>query len=227
MIKIAKYTIELRHLRDNLFDFDYPYYEPEAKCYFEEKFIEHYYFNEIGFETIARFKQQLRAYLLRIAPYYLQRYQVELRCLKPDIDFMMNKDLKETFLRELEGNENNNFNGNDSSTSISTDINSSLNLLKESNLADGVSSSQIEDGYLTSSSQNEDNSSNKSNATNNSTTSNNSNRNNNETEKTELISKGNIGITSSAELKEKWVKVLYNLDEEIILGARNLFMMVY
>lgn len=214
---MAKYTIELRHLKDNLFDFDYPYYDEGNKCYFEEKFIEHYFFNEIGFETIARFKQQLRSYFLRVMPIYEQKYQIELRC--QDIDFMLNKDLKETFIRELDGNEENQFNG---STNTNEEGNNSNNV-RESNLEDGIAEIKIAQGYLTAATEDNNNYSNSS----ENISKNNSNRQNSEREKTELISQGNIGVTSSAELKEKWLKVLQNLDEEIILGARNLFMMVY
>lgn len=214
---MAKYSIELRHLKDSLFDFEYPYYDEENKCYFEEKFIEHYYFNEIGITPIQAFKQQLRAYLLRIMPLYKQKYQVELRC--QEIDFMLNKDLKETFIRELDVNEENQFNA----LSKSNEEGNNFNNVKESNLEDGIAEIKIEQGYLTGATEDNNNYSNSS--TNNSE--NNSNRQNREIEKTELLSQGNIGVTSSAELKDKWVKVLQNLDEEIILGARNLFMMVY
>lgn len=234
---MAKYTLELRTLEGNLFDFDYPYYEEESKCYFEEKFINHYYFHEIGFETIARFKQQLRAYLLRVMPYYQQLYEIELRC--KDIDFMLNKDLKETFIRDLEENEINivqtsqNEFGNTSTNINNNESNNSTNKSKESAIADGISSVKLEDGYLTNSSQSIDeyngNSStssktdNKSNLNINNT----GDKNNKQKEKTELISQGNIGVTSSAELKEKWQSCLNNIDEQIILGARNLFMYVY
>ena len=44
---------------------------------------------------------------------------------------------------------------------------------------------------------------------------------------TELISKGNIGVTSSAELLKQWRQVLINIDEMIIEECRDLFMMIY
>ena len=44
---------------------------------------------------------------------------------------------------------------------------------------------------------------------------------------TELISKGNIGITSSAELLKQWRQVLINIDEMIIEECRDLFMLLY
>ena len=44
---------------------------------------------------------------------------------------------------------------------------------------------------------------------------------------TELISKGNIGVTSSAELLKQWRQVLINIDEMIIEECRDLFMQIY
>ena len=44
---------------------------------------------------------------------------------------------------------------------------------------------------------------------------------------TELISKGNIGVTSSAELLKQWRQVLINIDEMIIEECRDLFMLIY
>ena len=41
------------------------------------------------------------------------------------------------------------------------------------------------------------------------------------------LSQGNIGITSSAELLQKWRDVLINIDEMIIEECRDLFMMIY
>ena len=70
---MAKYTIELyQMIRDKdfkLFDFDYDFYEEEAKAKFEEKFIDTYMFHEIGFETVLRFKHNLKARLNIIMPY--------------------------------------------------------------------------------------------------------------------------------------------------------------
>lgn len=234
---MAKYTLELRHLEDILFDFEYNFYSEEAKKEFQTKFIDHYYFNEIGFETVQRFKQQLKSYLNRIYPYYKELYEIELRC--KDIDFMLNKDLKETFVREIEENEKNNLKTNQneinsSNTNINTNENSNIiSKNKESNLADGVSNSMLDNGFLTNVNETNDNSNNESNSASNVNTNSNLTvnndaiKNNKQFEKTELVSQGNIGVTSSAELKQKWMDVIINLDEKIILGARYLFMYIY
>ena len=46
-------------------------------------------------------------------------------------------------------------------------------------------------------------------------------------EKTELLSQGNIGITSSAQLLKEWRDVLINMDKIIIESCNDLFMKVY
>ena len=51
-----------------------------------------------------------------------------------------------------------------------------------------------------------------------------SNQNNNITDK--FTSKGNIGITSSAELLEKWRSIIIDIDNEIIEEAEKFFMQI-
>ena len=46
-------------------------------------------------------------------------------------------------------------------------------------------------------------------------------------EKTELLSQGNIGITSSAQLLKEWREVLINMDKIIIDSCNELFMKLY
>ena len=52
-------------------------------------------------------------------------------------------------------------------------------------------------------------------------------RENTQTETITFKSQGNIGVTSSAELLQKWREVLINIDEMIINDCRDLFMQVY
>lgn len=208
---MAKYTIELDTLlRDTnfiLFNFDYDFYTDniEIKKKFEQKFIDRYRFNEIGFETVARFKHYLKTTLNEIAPYYKQLYESELRC--NDIDFMLNKDYTETFIKNID------------SLSKSTETqNSSYNdLTNESNINDGVSDVELTKGNLTSVTGNENTS------TSNGTGTSENTQNENYT----LTGKGNIGITSSAELLQKWREVMINIDHLILDDLSDLFMSIY
>lgn len=210
---MSKYTLELRriHQTHKIFDFDYDFYtnDETIKYNFEDKFINEYYFNEIGFETVGRFKQRLRTKLNKIMPYYSQLYQTELR--SKDIDFMLNKDLEEVYERVLEGS-------NTSKNDVTVDNSSTSNVL-ESNIDNGNASLELEKGSLTNVGKSTINDNTKSSNSVNDTT--------NQTERTKLSSKGNIGITSSAELLEKWRKVIINIDDLIINECSDLFMQVY
>ena len=208
---MARYTIELDTLlRDTnfiLFNFDYDFYTDniEIKKKFEQKFIDRYRFNEIGFETVARFKHYLKTSLNEIAPYYKQLYESELRC--NDIDFMLNKDYTETFIKNID------------SLSKSTETqNSNYNdLTNESNINDGVSDVELTKGNLTSVTGNENTS------TSNATGASENTQNENYT----LTGKGNIGITSSAELLQKWREVMINIDQLMLDDLADLFMSIY
>ena len=204
---MATYTIDLFTLLQDekfkLFDFNYNFYDEQHKQEFEEKFINYYMFNEIGFETVKRFKHYLKEKLNRIAPYYEQLYKTELRCLEGDIDFMLNKDLHETI------------NVKDKNTSKSKTNATSNTLNKESYLDNGNASLDLTEGNLTGVNSSDGNGITESDMS-------------GENEQlTELISKGNIGVTSSAELLKQWRQVLINIDEMIIEECRDLFMMIY
>ena len=210
---MSKYTLELRriHQTHKIFDFEYDFYtnDETIKYNFEDKFINEYYFNEIGFETVGRFKQRLRTKLNKIMPYYTQLYKTELR--SKDIDFMLNKDLEEVYERVLEGS-------NTSKNDVTVDNSSTSNVL-ESNIDNGNASLELEKGSLTNVG--------KSTLNDNTKSSNSVNDTTNQTERTKLSSKGNIGVTSSAELLEKWRKTIINIDDLIINECSDLFMQVY
>jgi hypothetical protein len=212
---LSKYTIDIYTLLQeedfSIFDFDYDFYtdDKNLKSSFEQKFLDTYLFNEIGQETVIRFKHFLKMKLNNIAPYYKQLYQTEIRCL--DIDFMLNKDLTETYERLVESEST----GKNDST-LKDNVSQGT---KESYLDNGNASLSLSDGGLTGVTS--------STSDNNSTSSSNSSTNDNQSEKTKLVSQGNIGVTSSAELLEKWRRVLINIDELIIEECRNLFMQIY
>ena len=212
---MAKYTIDLYTLLkdDNfkIFNFDYDFYTDDIniKQTFESKFIDRYMFNEIGFETVARFKHFLKERLNSIAPYYKQLYQTELE--SKNIKFLLNKDLTETFERIVEND------GNNSTDMLSN--NNGTQKSKESYLENGNADLGLNEGNLTGVSETSQN-----NTSNGSTS---TNYENNQNEKTKLVSQGNIGVTSSAELLKQWREVLINIDNMIIEECRDLFMTIY
>ena len=207
---MSKYTLELRYIYEdenyNLFDFPYNLYDNDLKPWFQEKFFQHFMFYEIGFDTIGTFKQRLMSKLNDIFPYYKQLYETEIRT--KGIDFMLNKDLKESYVRELTSNSNSNQESNVTSNSLSTAGQLTPSLIANSQKIDKFMDSAQKD-----------------NATSNSTSSGESNGNSRE--EYTLTSQGNIGITSSAELLTKWRETLLNIDLMIFEECNDLFMQIF
>ena len=84
----------------NIFDFEYPFYSEEYRPTFERHFIEHFYFDEIGQETVAKFKQRLKIKFNLIMPYWNKIFladNLEQRILD-------NYDVTETYTREVANN---------------------------------------------------------------------------------------------------------------------------
>ena len=217
---MSRYTIELREIENcicYLFPKGFPFYtdSEELRLNFIQKFYDEYMFREIGFETVERFKRSLLGKLNKIMPYYTQLYHTELE--SKNINFLLNKDLVETFEREVSGsseiNSNSTSNATGSSSSNSNDI-----------MYD-TPNTRIDDmtKYPTQGSQGENNATSSSNGTSTS----NQTGENTQSEKTSLISKGNIGITSSAQLLKEWREVIINIDELILNDLEDLFMLLF
>ena len=217
---MAIYTIELRDIENcicYLFPKNFPFYtdSEDLRQNFLQKFYDEYMFREIGFETVERFKRSLLGKLNKIMPYYTQLYHTELE--SKNINFMLNKDLIETFEREVSGSSEVNSNSTTNATGTST--------VNSNDIMYDTPNSRIDDitKYPTQGSQGENNATSSSNAT----SSNNQTGENTQTEKTSLISKGNIGITSSAQLLKEWREVIINIDDMILNELEDLFMLFF
>lgn len=219
----CRYSIELREFVEDplftLFDFDYPFYADDLsiKEEFEDRFIEHYYFHEIGFETVARFKHYLRSKLRDVMPYYSQLYESELKA--KDLNFLLNKDLREEFIRETSGTLESSAKTSGSNSMSSSNTNNS----KVSNIDNGVAAVNLNSGNLTGVSQ-DTTSASASNQTESGTTQANKT---NQNEKTIFTSQGNIGVVSSANLLKEWRDVMINIQLQLIEECHDLFMLVY
>ena len=76
---MSQYTLEIRELIENdveIFDFEYPLFDPLYKEGLEKKIIDHYFFREIGCETAGRFIFNLRVKMNEIMPIYNKMYEV-------------------------------------------------------------------------------------------------------------------------------------------------------
>ena len=98
---MAIYTLELREIVENykIFDFYYPLFDEDYRLTFERKFIEHFYFREIGSETVARFKFNLMSTLNLIMPYYNKLYISQLS----NVLNLNNYEVTETFEKSSNG----------------------------------------------------------------------------------------------------------------------------
>lgn len=79
---MADFTIELRHVvervgADNIGLSDYPIFDEQYREFLNAKIIDHYYYREIGLETVDMFIRQLRTKMAEIMPYYNKWYQAE------------------------------------------------------------------------------------------------------------------------------------------------------
>ena len=226
---MSNYTIELRFLDNppmtSLFDFQYDYYMKglvsdevyeQKKKEFEYKFLEFYYFDEIGYKTPDRFKQRLKNYLDMGFKKWNERYKTELEVERQNINFLLNKDLIEE--RITEGNATGTATTNSTSTSNSNNNSSNKNTVNDTPDTRFTSTENFATSITT------DETSSNSTNTGNGETTNTSNQNSNVNER--FTSKGNIGVTSSAELLEKWREVIIDIDNEIIEGAEKFFMQI-
>ena len=75
---MANYTMELRKVLEmghQIFDFHYDFYDENRRLKFEQDFIRHFYFREIGQETVDRFKHYLQDKFMTVFPYYNSLFQ--------------------------------------------------------------------------------------------------------------------------------------------------------
>ena len=237
---MANYTMTIGEmmndsLTQNIFPSVYEFYldDEQVRKAFEEKFIKHYYYREIGFESPFMFIHKLESHLKLNMPYWKQLYQTELE--SRNINFMLNKDLKETFIREIDTENQtsgtNTTQQNSTSSSSASQSGTSSNTHKESSINDGVAQVSLNDGYLTGASSDTGDTTNTGTASSSDDieTTGTSSQTGNEkmVEKTDLLSQGNIGITSSAQLLKEWREVLINMDKIIIDSCNELFMKLY
>lgn len=100
----SRVTAELREILDagvKLWDFEYPsYYQGDEKAAFEQKVIDHFYFRQIGAETVGRFLHYFRRTVREIMPYYIQRYKSVELMDDPEIRPLENYNMIEEFSAE-------------------------------------------------------------------------------------------------------------------------------
>ena len=115
---MAHYTITIKSLIDNNFDFqldEYPIFDENYRNTLNQNILFHYYENEIGFETAPLFRFYLKQKLNEIMPYYNELYKVQKKLIDENL-LLNNVNITEN----LQGT-----NTNNTSTSTSSQSNSS------------------------------------------------------------------------------------------------------
>ena len=93
---MGEFTLSIQEIKENnidLFDYTYPFYDETKRAEFERKITEHFYFREIGVETVGRFIFNLRVRLNEIMPYFNKMYVTESLVLR----ILDNYDVEETY----------------------------------------------------------------------------------------------------------------------------------
>lgn len=108
---MSKYTISIKNLMKNNFDFgltDYPIFDENYRETLNNNILYYFYEEEIGLETPELFKIYLNRTMNRIMPYYNNLYRAELNLL--DNGIFSNVNYTETSNRKVNSNSTSNTN---------------------------------------------------------------------------------------------------------------------
>ena len=202
---MSKYTITIKNLINNNFDFglnDYPIWNETYRNTLNKKILNHYYENEIGFETAELFKFYLNNKMTEIMPYYNKLYNSEELVL---IDILGNVNLRE---------ESNRLNNNDINTTSQSNSDTK-------NLFQDTPQGKINFAKL----QNQQWATNYTNNVNDINDSSTSHGENNENYNRQIT--GNNGKKYNIEILKDIQNNLFNIDLMIINELNDLFMQIF
>ncbi len=220
-------TVELREIVEsgvNIWAFEYPV--PRAsidyngktckvdfnKATFEKKIVDHFYFRQIGQETVGRWLHYFRTRIREIMPYYVQLYEFDAKFRNIE-DPLESYNLVETFKQEHSNN------GSVTSESNSEHNDESGNTRKFSNTPQGSIANL--DSYMTEATQESGSGSGSA-----SGSSEQSSEDSGTVEHT-LTKRGNIGVQPLGGEVENIRKAFINIDQMIINELNDLFLQVY
>lgn len=228
-------TVELREIVESgldIWNFEYPVPRPTIdyngktckvdfdKETFEKKIIDHYYFRQIGQETVGRWLHYFRTRMREIMPYFVQLYEFDAKFRNIE-DPLESYNLVETFKQEHSNNGS--VTGSSSSENSSERSDNGSTDHRFSNTPQG--SLDNLDHYLTEASKDVTNgSSNESGSV--SGSSEQSSEDSGVVEHT-LTKRGNIGVQPLGGEVENIRKALINIDQMVINELKDLFLQVY
>ena len=220
-------TVELREIVESGVDiwaFEYPV--PRAsidyngktcqvdfdKAAFEKKVIDHYYFRQIGQETVGRWLHYFRTRIREIMPYFVQLYEFDAKFRNID-DPLESYNLVETF------REDHSSDGSVTGKSSSERSDNTENVRKFSNTPQG--SVDLLDTYLTEATKENGKIGSKDSGDSSSTS-----KNIGKVEHT-LTKRGNIGVQPLGGEVENIRNAFINIDQMVINELNDLFLGVY
>lgn len=104
---MASFTVELRTVVEsgiNIFAFPYDFYDESKRREFERNFIRHFYFREIGCETVERFIWYLEDKMRTVFPYYNTLFEAA----QIDYNILDNYNVKEEYEIRRQGTDKEN-----------------------------------------------------------------------------------------------------------------------
>ena len=174
-----------------------------------EKIIKHYYFCEIGQETVPRFLFGLERRLNEIMPLYNQKY----KSIDLEINPIDNVNMTETFTHSIEGNGTTTTSGN----STNNDTLDSLNVESDTPPTELSETDILNNKYASKTGHNKNTSTGTQNSSGNINTNDN---------KTETYTRKEFGSSKGytfAQNIEQWRNIMINIDKEIIDELQDLF----
>lgn len=228
---MAKYTITIKTLIDNNFDFqmtNYPIFDETYRNTLNKNILNHYYENEIGFETAPLFRFYLNQKLNEIMPYYNELYKAQKNIIDNNL-LLNNVNITETLQGSNTRQDTNNTTTNTNSTSTSTNNGTSNNKnLFQDTPQDQISNTDIDNQkWATNLTLDKNTTNNTINDNSNSNGTSNNTLNSNGTNEYIKTIIGNNGGKFNIDLLNDIKNNLMNIDLMIINDLNELFMGLY
>lgn len=221
-------TVELRELVESgvkVWDFDYPsFYKGEEKKAFEQKVLDHYWFRQIGQETVGRWLHCFRSRIRDIMPYYIQLYDSE-KYLAEIEDPFATVDYTETFEQESTGASTVENTGTSTGTANENSDHTANNTRRFSNTPQGSIANL--DSYLTEATQETATDINGLTREDTASTEAHSTGTERGTIKHTLTKKGAMGVTTFGHDMIEFRQSFLNIDLMVIKELNDLFLQVY
>lgn len=238
---MAKYTTQVRSIVESgypIFDFDYPIFDENYRGVLEQNIINHYYFREIGFETVGQFKHFLKTWFQLEMPYYNRLYETEHIITKDD--YMINLDNTTTRTNKVDQTSKNDTTATGSSSGTNTASGSNSGTVTTTNNGKTVFSDtpqarlQGED-YATNLTDTDDSGTTDTEGNSNETVTTEGSTNDQATTTGTLTTieeytehfLGNASMRYNADILEEWKSTWRNIDKLIIKELNQFFMNIY